>query len=161
MSVIAWDGQNLAADKRMTSGDGLIRTVTKVAHFQWGDGQTVVHVLAGYCGDTAVAEQLLAWFQDGAAPEEFPESARKGAAELLVVTREWGLQHFTSGPEPLYLEDAHVALGAGRDFALAAMSMGMNAAAAVDLASKHNAFCGGGIDVVSFPAETSAGKTVH
>ena len=78
MSVIAWDGERLAADKRATLGT-LIRTTTKVFHL--GDA------LAAYAGDADAGEEVLAWFKDGHDAAKFPASQRDKDtwAGLLIV----------------------------------------------------------------------------
>lgn len=159
MTVIAWDGKLLAADKRATNTDGLVRTVTKITEVHWQDEDsgTDIKYITGIAGDPDVCMELLSWFQDGADPSEFPVTADKGDGTLVAISHEFGVQQWSKGPEPIYFEDDFLAWGAGRDFAIAAMAMGMSAVEAVDLASKHNAFCGNGIDVLPMPVD----GTVH
>ena len=161
MTVIAWDGHKLAADKRATTEDGLIRTVTKITEVVWrhGDGNEVCF-LVGVAGDGGVGMELLSWFQDGADPEAFPMKADEGNATLVAISQEFGVQTWVSSPVPIYFEDDQLAWGTGRDFAIAAMNLGMDAIAAVDFACQHNAFCGGGIDVLTLVPDPIS-KTVH
>lgn len=77
MSVIAWDGERLAADKRATLGT-LIRTTTKVFHL--GDA------LAAYAGDADAVEG----YECGSCPwrcSEFTMSYRARSILLLGSQR--------------------------------------------------------------------------
>lgn len=56
MTVIAWDGKTLAADKRGTRG-GLPVTVTKIKRI--GD------VIAGVAGNAAHVGELFQWVAEG------------------------------------------------------------------------------------------------
>lgn len=66
MTVIAWDGRTLAADKRV-SFQGLSATATKIAR--------VNGCLVAMCGDGTAAEQMLDWFGRERSPE-ISQSAR-------------------------------------------------------------------------------------
>lgn len=162
MTVIAWDGKVLAADKRATTEDGSISTVTKITEVHWldEDSGTDIKFITGIAGDPDVAMELLSWFQDGGDANEFPVSADKGDAVLVAISHEFSVQQWSKGPEPIYFEDAFLAWGSGKDLAIAAMAMGMSAVEAVDLASKYNAYCGNGIDVLPMPGVPVDG-TVH
>ena len=145
MTVIAWDGLRLAADKRASIG-GLIRTTTKV--FDLGDA------LAGYSGDADAGEEVLAWFRAGADPEKFPAQQRSGDhwAGLLVVHRGGSIWKFERTPHPVRFPAQTFAVGSGRDFALAAMHCGRTAPEAVEVACLFDSGCGNGVDVLTFDA---------
>lgn len=142
MTVIAWDGKSLAADKRALTGGGLIRTTTKIF--------SVLHglALAGYAGDADAGEEVLAWFADGAQPEKFPASQRDrdNWSGLLVVWNDGRIWKFERGPYPIKFAPQHFAVGSGRDFALMAMHLGKSAREAVELASIFDSGCGNGVD---------------
>ena len=140
MSVIAWDGKTLAADKRLCSGT-LIRTTTKI--FRLGD----INALAAYAGDADSGEEVLAWFRAGHAPADFPPMQRdKDAwAPLLIVWRDGRMWKFERTPHPLKFPPQHFAMGSGRDFALAAMHLGKTAAEAVEVACVFDSAFGNGI----------------
>lgn len=139
MSVIAWDGKTLAADKRACFGT-LTRTTTKV--FDLGDA------LAAYAGDADAGEEILAWFKDGHDPARFPPSQRDrdGWAGLLIVWRDGWIWKYERTPYPLKFPPQLFAIGSGRDFALAAMHCGKTAAEAVEVACFFDSACGNGID---------------
>lgn len=146
MSVIAWDGKTLAADKRATLGS-LIRTTTKI--FRHGDA------LLAYAGDQSFGEQIKAWWIAGADPEKFPASQRDKDdwAGLLVIRprADPGLRiaRYERTPHPLFFEDETFAIGCGRDFAMAAMYVGKTAREAVEVAIALDSGCGNGIDTLT------------
>lgn len=135
MTVIAWDGKTLAADRRATSC-GLARTVRKIERYKG--------FLLGMSGDHAVAAEMLKWFTCGG---DFPAKAREDVATLLVVDHS-GVRLFTTGPEPMVVLDPHMAIGSGRDYALMAMHLGKSAREAVELACLFDVDCGNGVDTL-------------
>lgn len=141
MTVIAWDGHILAADKRATSGN-VAYTVTKVERFG-------AHLL-GIVGEADVAHDLREWLKAGADPKDFPKSARRDTATLVVITIGMRPRAFASGPHPMLYADDRVAWGCGRDFALAAMYLSYDARRAVEVACVFDVGCGNGIDVLEF-----------
>lgn len=142
MTVIAWDGKTLAADKRATSG-GLALTVTKIE-------RSGPSTLLGHTGDCATGRELKAWWLAGAKPADFPASARKddSYATLIVITP-GKITYYNTGPYPLVLEQTFAAWGSGRDFALAAMHLGKDAREAVAVACVFQTDCGSGIDTLT------------
>jgi len=139
MTVIAWDGRTLAADKRATSV-GLARTVTKIQRH--GD------CLLAMTGDWDVAAEIRAWFKAGAVPSDFPTKAREDLSSLIVIRRD-GVDLYSTGPYPMPIESEKVAFGSGRDFAEAAMHLGCTAIEAVSVACHFQNDCGNGIDVLA------------
>ena len=140
MSVVAWDGERLAADKRASLG-GLIRTATKIFR--------VADALAAYVGDVDAGEELLDWFRRGHDPEKFPSSQRdRGADSALLVVHGYGeIWLYEHTPYPAKFPPQHFAIGSGRDFALAAMHCGNSAPEAVEVACIFDRGCGNGVDV--------------
>jgi hypothetical protein len=147
MTVIAWDGNCLAADKCAISGGGISRSVTKI----WRHGGTLYAVT----GELDVALELREWHKAGALPREFPNSARDGKATLIIITKN-GVSHYVSGPYPLLIESKKCAFGSGRDYAEATMYLGYSAVVAVQTASFFQSDCGNGIDVLRLPTGEDA-----
>jgi ATP-dependent protease HslVU (ClpYQ) peptidase subunit len=141
MTVIAWDGKTLAADKRAVNA-GMARTVTKI--------RRLPNALLAWSGDHDVGAQLRDWFIYGAIKDEFPEAALKGDATLMVVAR-GKVRFYVAGPSPMEVEDNHVAIGSGRDYAQAAMALGKGAREAVELACQFDIDCGNGVDTLELP----------
>ncbi len=141
MTVIAWDGKTLAADKRAVNGT-LPRTTTKIFR--------AAGMLVGASGDHAVALQLLRWHRDGADPKEFPKAAEGDSVSLLVIHPGNRVWLYTSGPVAAEFHDRHFAIGSGRDFAIAAMHLGKTAVEAVEIACLFDNYCGNGVDTLEF-----------
>lgn len=139
MTVVAWDGRTLAADK-MTSFGGLHATTTKV--------HQVGKLLVSGCGNTAVLAEMLNWVRQGSKPEDFPNSQRDvaGNASLLVVQEDGSLLQYEHTPYPLRIDNKQWAIGSGRDFAVMAMHLGKSARDAVELTSIFCTDCGNGVD---------------
>lgn len=146
MTVIAWDGKTLAADKRACIGS-MIRTTTKI--FKVRD------CLVGYSGDATFGEQVLAWFMDGENPKEFPAQNRDKDdwAGLLVIRADGAIHKYERTPHPIKFEDEKFAFGSGRDFALAAMYCGKTAKEAVELTIELDNGCGNGVDTLTHNVE--------
>lgn len=143
MTVIAWDGHRLAADKR-ASCSGYPATVTKIARTSNGE-------LLAVSGDFDTGQSLMAWFQAGAAPELFPDNRGNDdgyRARLLVIDAGPRIRIYESTPFAITIEDKCYAMGSGRDYALAVMHLGRNSRKAVEVASALDSGCGNGIDTL-------------
>lgn len=141
MTVIAWDGKTLAADKRACIGS-MIRTTTKI--FRVGD------CLVGYSGEACFGEQMVAWFKAGAKVDDFPAAQRDKDdwCGLLVIHPDGKIAKYERTPYPLCFEDGQFAFGSGRDYALAAMYCGKTAAEAVEVTCALDNGCGNGVDTL-------------
>lgn len=142
MTVLAFDGLTLAADKQATSGNTK-STVTKI--FRVGAS------LVGMVGNMSIGMEMLSWFRNGALPEHFPDSNRDmdEGATLVVVRADGTVWEYPSSPEPFRNEGAFCAFGCGSEGAMVAMACGKSAREAVELASIYNAGCGNGVDTLS------------
>lgn len=138
MTVIAWDGQFIAADKRALNS-GLSRTVTKLHKA----GDSVV----AFSGDSCQGLLMVEWVRAGCNPETFPASQKDKDdwATIIVATKD-GIRYYERGPYPIVVEDPIWASGTGRDFALTAMHLGKTAIEAVQIASLFQSDCGNGVD---------------
>lgn len=139
MTVVAWDGRTLAADKRACNGT-LVRTTTKIFRANGA--------LCAFSGNAAGGVELLEWFRAGADPTKYPESQRGDNGAYLLVIAADGVRMYEGGPHPVRFEDQHFAIGCGRDFAMAAMHLGKTAAEAVAVACALDSGCGNGIDTL-------------
>lgn len=141
MTVIAWDGKTLAADKQM--GGDYPRTVTKLRRSAAGE-------IIGVCGWMNRGLVLMDWYEAGADPATFPAFQRDDdkRCELLIVRKDGSAWSLTEEPALVHIEDAHHAIGSGRDFAAAAMYLGKTAREAVEVAIALDSACGNGIDTL-------------
>lgn len=141
MTVIAFDGKAVAADRLAVQGGGIGRSVTKIERF----GNCVLAVTGGW----DIGMELRAWFKAGAVPSDFPSKARDGDATLIVFDPDTGhVRSYNSGPYDLPMLLARCAFGSGRDYAEAAMYLGCDAAKAVEVASHFQTDCGLGVDTI-------------
>lgn len=141
MTVIAWDGKTLAADKRAMNNGFKGGTVTKI--HRWPGG------LCAFAGDFDVGMQMVQWLRAGADASNYPkQQAEKSAASFLVVNRDGTVDRYESTPVPLRMENQQQAMGTGRDYALAAMHLGCDAQRAVLVACALDSACGNGVDAL-------------
>ena len=140
MTVIAWDGSVLAADKMAVDGGGIRRTTTKIQRHH--------DALLAMTGSWDIACELREWWKMGASQSNFPEKARGDVATLIVI-RTGVIETYNSGPFPLIHEVKQCAFGSGRDFAEAAMYCGKSAIEAVEIACKFQSDCGNGVDYMA------------
>lgn len=141
MTCIAWDGHTLAADKQVTSA-GVAGTVTKIHRVPGG--------IVGFSGNEGHATALLEWFRNGRDPEKWPKKGGESSASAMFITEE-GLFTYSGddGPFPTRREDKFDAWGCGYAYALAAMHLGHDARAAVEVACALDVNCGMGIDTLT------------
>lgn len=143
MTVIAWDGKTLAADK-LANYNGLKRVVTKI--------QRIDDLLVAASGNAWAANEAFAWVKRGRKPEEYPACQRdKDDWALLLVVERRQILVYERSPYPTTIEEGVFAMGGGRDFALAAMHMGADARRAVEVASHFCPDCGLGVDTLEAP----------
>lgn len=139
MTVIAWDGKTLAADKRCTFG----WQIAAVSKLERHDG----HLLCA-SGCTSMGQEVIAWFKAGAVAADWPAQNRdpdKGAS-LVVVRPDGTLWRYENGPHPYRVESVPVAFASGGEAAMGAMLAGADAVRAVEIASMVHAGCGNGVD---------------
>jgi ATP-dependent protease HslVU (ClpYQ) peptidase subunit len=122
MSVIAWDGHVLAADKQATN-NGLKRTTTKI--------HRAGECLVAFTGDASQGMLMVDW------------------APVAVIRPDRTIATYERTPVPVVIEDRFYAAGCGRDYAMAVMHLGLGAVKAVEVACALDAFCGNGMDTLS------------
>lgn len=142
MTVIAWDGTTLAADKRAVEG-GMPQTVSKLSRHE----DTLIAIAGCYSRGV----QLSRWFTSGARAEDFPALAdEERYAKLLVFRRTGPVHEFDRASDPCVIDDARVAFGTGGAAAMAALILGCDARKAVEIACMVDVFCGNGVDTLTF-----------
>ena len=139
MSVIAWDGKTLAADRQACTGDTKA-TVRKIFKLESGE-------ILAFAGDLDVGMAMKHWYEEGHKREDFPKINRDEKTFCrLIVASESGVVYYERTPEPVQLLDLFMAWGCGREAALGAMAMGADAVKAVEIASRFILYCGNGCD---------------
>lgn len=140
MTIVAWDGKTLAADKRAENA-GLSRTVTKIFRID--------NLLVGVAWNLCAGLEMIEWVKNGRKPSDFPEIQRdKNERSNFLVIENGKLLVYETSPQPIIFEDEFFAFGSGRDYALAAMACGKSAKEAVEIACMFDTGCGNGIDVL-------------
>ena len=139
MSVVAWDGKTLAADKL-----GLYGCVTSATTklFYSNNGGAVAFV-----GTLENGLALVDWYMRGSNKDEWPDSQKDDNNWSVLIVAEPGVAvHFYERlPFPQKVEDRFCAWGSGKEFAIGAMAMGADAKTAVEVAIAHCDSCGIGV----------------
>lgn len=144
MTIIAWDGKTLVADKRATSV-GNPATTTKIKRTKDGG-------LIAMAGDADAGRELVIWYENGANPATFPgnrDNDGRCRSVLLIITPDGKTHQLQRTAHIVTFEDTFIAIGSGRDYALAAMYLGFDARKAVEVACALDVDCGNGIDVLT------------
>lgn len=142
MTILAWDGTTLAADKRMSYG-GHHNTVTKI--FRAGD------FIVGIAGWPHMIGALLRWLEKpNRDPRDFPQSSvDEQKIYALAISKDGRVWKFENSPWPMQIHDRHVTSGSGRDYARMAMHLGKTAREAVELTCEFDENCGNGVDTLT------------
>lgn len=141
MTVIAWDGKTLAADKRQSHGSLSATTIKAVR---------IGNLLVGGAGTAALIFEMHEWIRAGCEPKDFPSGNRdaKECASVLVIHPNGDIRQYENTPHPLVILNSFWAIGSGRDFAMAAMHLGKTAREAAEVACALDSNCGNGIDTL-------------
>lgn len=151
MSCVAWDGTTIAADKQATNM-GLRFKATKIRLLASGE------VLA-WCGDQDSGASISKWYEEGADVTKWPTcQADKDRWCRLIVVSYSSLKVYAREPVAIPCEDAFMAWGSGRDYALGAMMRGATAREAIEVAMRFDNGCGLGIDSFTLSAAGDADK---
>jgi len=135
MTTIAFDGQSLAADGRVMSGDMIVtNTATKI--FKHG-----TKLIAG-SGSPAHIKQFFDWYK-------YQQNSNYKDIDINVIVCDilTGIAYFYDSDGFVGPIDDTLALGSGREYAAGAISQGATARQAVEIASKFDPYTGGKIEV--------------
>ena len=139
MSVVAFDGRTIAADRQVTRGDLILRG-SKIQKLGSGD-------VVAYTGSLAFGLAMVEWYEKGADPATFPASQKtEDWSRLIVIPKKGRPFIYETLPVKMVVHDRRQAWGAGSMFALGAMEMGADAVQAVKIASRLCASCGQGVE---------------
>lgn len=140
MSVIAWDGKTVAADRQGTRHDTV---VVEPKLFQ-----SCGYVI-GFTGtiETGVARKI--WFERGADVDDWPEWMDQGDwdGSILLLFASNGAWVIEQHPVWQKVHEPPRAWGAARDIASAALALGESPQRAVELSCELSIYCGKGVDV--------------
>lgn len=142
MTTVAWDGETLAADRKM--GDRY--NVQKIFPVPTG--------FAAGCGDYDSVIEIVQWLRDGEPRDSVPVLQEKdddgdSCAEVVVVDRKGRIDWLTwPYLRRIRLHERFVAIGSGEEVAIGAMAFGATARQAVAVACRYDPNTGQGIDSV-------------
>jgi hypothetical protein len=128
MTVIAWDGQTLAADTQMTRGD--VRTM---GHAKIKEFEDYVYAITG---DAVHFDPLIAWHRDGCIVADYPGECKETSTLIVVDRRTRECVSYIGCPYAWSTEGVN-AWGCGMVMALGAMYAGAPAVEAVQICIDH------------------------
>lgn len=141
MTVIAWDGTTLAADRRCSFG-AYIGEMTKI--------RAIGNAFVGVAGTAAKAAEFFAWFEAGADPKTYPKrDLNEEYFTAIVILPGPVLHRYEVVGVPFVVECEKHAIGSGRDYAAMAMHLGKTAAEACELAMVFDENSGNGVDLLN------------
>lgn len=141
MTVIAWDGKTLAADRQVSDDHDFDSYTTKISTSKDGS------VAGALCGSFTELSKFETWVRGGARGRY--EFASGNNSEALLVHSNGNIELVTSNGRRKIEGVKFYAMGGGRAYALGALEMGATAAEAVRVAMKY--ICStGDIDEIEF-----------
>lgn len=144
MTAIAWDGKTLAADRRITSNYSIGTPVTKI--FRSGNDE----LIACY-GPLALSLAIKDWYLNDLLPENFPAFDAEYSPGILVIRKGRTNLEYLRFPYPIHYKfKDHLSGGGAHESVMALLRAGLPSESAVYYASQVNAFCGDGIDALTF-----------
>jgi hypothetical protein len=103
--------------------------------------------IVGVAGDAGHTTKFLAWFRRECPADEVGMTLDDDHQFNALVLRPSGLWFYSDCTEPDFVRDQFTAIGAGAEFAIAAMALGKSPREAVALACKLAPSCSPPIDV--------------
>jgi hypothetical protein len=143
LTVIAWDGETLAADRQATSGGFKSLSFPKIHRLDDGS-------LVAPCGASPMGVAMIAWARAGFPPDKFPNAGRSDTQNmcwLAVIKPDGQVWEYQDLPVPFMRPGTKMAWGSGREAAMGAMLAGADAREAVLIASEIDDGCGFGVQV--------------
>ena len=150
MTVVAFDGRYVAADRMISNDSGMHGTSRKIN--VWKDEVLVTTGAADH------GEALLIWYKDGKKPDAFPRETHNKDASLYIFKLNAPVMCFQCWPAPVIFTMTEFAAGCGTEVARTAMYLGRDAREAAKITCELNVYCGGGIDYVDLVELANTGK---
>jgi hypothetical protein len=143
MSVVAWDGRFLAADRCIISS-GMRQFGSKMIATRIKDKPTTV---IAWTGNHSQGIALARWYLGGEEPKKWPAFQSSDDWTRLIVASEGDVWCYEQLPEKIGVDDEFSAWGSGRDYAMGAMHMRASAKEAVEAACAFDINCWFGAEV--------------
>lgn len=144
MTVIAWDGHILAADRQINSGE-LKFGSSKIEKLETGE-------IIAWNGYIDAGLTLAKWYKNGANCENFPFDPKDKAMTELIVAGKAKVTYYCQSPVPNKVYGP-MAWGSGALAALAVMKMGGDAIKAVEITCEVSNSCGMGVEYYTVISE--------
>ena len=143
MTVIAWDGKSIAADRRAERGR-VIEEHDKL--FPGPNGSTI-----SFAGEAAKGLLLVEWYCKGRKLKDWPKfQSTEDFITMIVAGKDGKVDVYYDEPIPVPFSNNFNAWGSGAPFAIGAMAAGATPLEACKIAGKHCVSCGNGYDVIYF-----------
>lgn len=142
MTTVVWDGKTLAADRQLTSDEVVRGGCSKIFNYK---KDKYLSGCGCYYEITATAE----YFKD---IEKNDKPSIEESEFILLDTKQKRVWMLDKRLIPITV-DSPFAIGSGSHFALAALTMGLDAVSAIRLASKLDINTGGGIEFITIDGE--------
>lgn len=139
MTTIAWDGELLASDRRVTYGTISDAKLTKIGKTKKG--------LCGAAGVTSTCAAFRRWFLEGE-KGECPSMGRGDDAATGFIIRPNGVRFMYDQFGWYEVDPGPFAMGSGYEVALGAMRQGSFADKAVQIAAEFDGSTGAEIDML-------------
>lgn len=137
MTTIAWDGMVLAGDTLSIMGDNLKQSAQKI--YRLPDGR-----MYGGCGDLQDVLAVHAWLVTGGCKPPIDQNF-----SALVIDTLGNCAKLENRLIMMPVHAPYIALGSGRDFAIAAMALSQCAEDAVRLAAQFDVWTGDVVETLS------------
>lgn len=140
MTTIAYDGKTICADSLVTAGGVRKGAMVKIVKTRNG--------WVACAGALTACVRVVDWITDGADVTTTPALSEDEEFQCLWVDRKRKVWYVDGAftPYPAWVPSA---IGSGADFALAALTLGIDARGAVELGIKLDCYSGGDIQEVS------------
>lgn len=164
MTTVAFDGKTLAADSRATEEDGSAKTdrFTKLYRIQSKVDPVRGEVLVAAAGCEFAGELFKRWLERGGEPDLVSrgvvEDPDEGSPLDALIVHESGAYTANHLGVLIKVRDRCWAHGTGRQGALVAMDLGMDATEAVRRARKFDVYTGGRVVAMRLKAHKRARK---
>lgn len=147
MTIIAWDGVTLAADKLNLSSYGK-NTITKIHKVICNKKP----MLIGISGKSVLITPILNWARTNFKPELIPKEQLdpEASVKIICIHQDKKIYIFENAPYSYTVEDDVAAIGSGDQMALGVMYHGGDSIEAVNICSERGILCGNGVDTLTF-----------
>jgi len=142
MTIVAWDGATMAADRMSCYGSTPLIGTRKIHRIESPDKRTF---LVGCSGRRDHIEAFMAWLRGGSKPD----MQRDDEFSTMVIDPRRRIWLITGTLIYVQISAKKWGVGCGVDYALGAMAAGATAQEAVRIASKLDINCGGGVDFLT------------